>query len=229
MTIRVLIADDQELDPHGLRDDPRAPTTDIEVVGEAERRRGGCRAGARAAARRGADGRPDAADGRRSRRRAQLAGGRRRRRADAHARSTSTSTSTGRCARARGLPAQGRAARDAWWRRCGSSTPARRCSRPSITRRLIEEFAAPQRPARAADAARSSTLTPREREVLRLGRARPLQRARSPSELVVTEATVKTHVGSVLIKLDLRDRVQAVVLVYEQGIVEPGAQRPIRL
>ena len=59
--------------------------------------------------------------------------------------------------------------------------------------------------------------------MLRLIAARPVQRARSPRELHLSEATVKTHVGRILAKLGLRDRVQAVVLAYETGVVRPGA------
>jgi DNA-binding NarL/FixJ family response regulator len=94
---------------------------------------------------------------------------------------------------------------------------------PSITRRLIADFA--QRPAPAADPAGApelSTLTEREREVLILI-ARGLSNAEIAGSLYLGETTVKTHVGRVLMKLGLRDRVQAVVLAYETGIVTPGA------
>jgi DNA-binding NarL/FixJ family response regulator len=91
---------------------------------------------------------------------------------------------------------------------------------PSVTRRLIEAFA--QRPAEVAPApSRLAALTVRERDVLLL-----LARGRSNAEiaaaLFVSEATVKTHVGNLLAKLGLRDRVQAVILAYETGIVRPG-------
>jgi DNA-binding NarL/FixJ family response regulator len=85
---------------------------------------------------------------------------------------------------------------------------------PSVTRRLLDPAAA--RPA-ALD-----TLTARELEVLGLV-ARGMSNAEIAEHLVVSETTVKTHVGRVLAKLDLRDRVQAVVLAYETGIVRPGA------
>ena len=91
---------------------------------------------------------------------------------------------------------------------------------PTVTRRLIEAFA--RRPPEAAPSpARLGSLTAREREVLVL-----LARGRSNTEvaaaLFVSEATVKTHVGNLLAKLGLRDRVQAVILAYETGIVVPG-------
>jgi len=91
---------------------------------------------------------------------------------------------------------------------------------PSITRRLIEDFAARSDPIEPP-AAVLAELTPREREVLVLV-AHGLSNAEIASRLVVTEATVKSHVGAVLLKLGLRDRVQAVVFAYEHGIVVAG-------
>jgi DNA-binding NarL/FixJ family response regulator len=91
---------------------------------------------------------------------------------------------------------------------------------PSVTRRLIEEVA--RRPAtEPADHPWLSELTDRELDVLKL-MARGASNAEIASELIVGEATVKTHVGRVLAKLGARDRVQAVVLAYESGIVVPG-------
>ena len=90
---------------------------------------------------------------------------------------------------------------------------------PSITRRLIAEFA--RRPVPSDRPIGLDDLTARELEVLKLV-ARGLSNAEIASDLYVGEATVKTHVGRVLQKLDLRDRVQAVVLAYESGLVQPG-------
>jgi DNA-binding NarL/FixJ family response regulator len=91
---------------------------------------------------------------------------------------------------------------------------------PSITRRLIEDFAARTDPLEPP-AAVLERLTPREREVLVLV-ARGFSNSEIAERLVVTEATVKSHVGSFLMKLGLRDRVQAVVFAYEHGIVTAG-------
>ena len=88
---------------------------------------------------------------------------------------------------------------------------------PSITRRLVEEFA--RRPARAD--VPLGDLTARELEVLKL-MARALSNAEIANRLVVSEGTVKTHVARILMKLECRDRVQAVVAAYESGLVQPG-------
>jgi DNA-binding NarL/FixJ family response regulator len=91
---------------------------------------------------------------------------------------------------------------------------------PSATRRLIEEFARTS-PARREPPPAMSELTPRELEVFRLI-ARGRSNAEIAAELFVGETTVKTHVTRILMKLGVRDRVQAVVLAYESGIVAPG-------
>jgi DNA-binding NarL/FixJ family response regulator len=91
---------------------------------------------------------------------------------------------------------------------------------PTVTRRLIERFAeAPSR--RAANPAVLKDLSVREAEVLRLI-ARGLSNAEIATELVVSETTVKSHVAHVLMKLGVHDRVQAVVMAYETGFVTPG-------
>jgi DNA-binding NarL/FixJ family response regulator len=91
---------------------------------------------------------------------------------------------------------------------------------PAVTRRLIAEFArAPAAP--TAPPAELERLTDREREVLELV-ARGRSNAEIARELVVGQATVKTHVGRVLTKLGLRDRVEAVIWAYEAGLVQPG-------
>ncbi|MEJ2890415.1 response regulator transcription factor [Actinomycetospora sp. OC33-EN06] len=94
---------------------------------------------------------------------------------------------------------------------------------PSITRRLVAEFASRAVPARAVST-RLDALTAREREVLVLV-ARGLSNAEIAAHLVLAEQTVKTHVGRILTKLDLRDRVQAVVLAYETGVVTARLDR----
>ncbi|WP_217251074.1 response regulator transcription factor [Streptomyces sp. AC602_WCS936] len=92
---------------------------------------------------------------------------------------------------------------------------------PSVTRRLIADFAR-QRPAtRGRPALRLKALTERETEVLTLV-ARGRSNAEIAQTLVLAEQTVKTHVSRVLTKLDLRDRAQAVVFAYESGLVAPG-------
>src|SRR3954467_4561160 len=95
---------------------------------------------------------------------------------------------------------------------------------PSVTKRLIQDFSA----ARAAKAMEENPpsgldeLTTREMEVFKLI-ARGMSNNEIATELVVSETTVKTHVARILMKLGLRDRVQAVVLAYESGLVQPGA------
>jgi DNA-binding NarL/FixJ family response regulator len=89
----------------------------------------------------------------------------------------------------------------------------------SVTRRVIEEFAR-RSPAETPPSEALEELTEREVEVLRLV-ARGLSNAEIAEELVITPATAKTHVGRILMKLELRDRVQAVVFAYETGLVRP--------
>ena len=91
---------------------------------------------------------------------------------------------------------------------------------PALTRRLIEEFVRRPPPGDVVPD-RLTELTDREREVLALI-ARGLSNGEIASTLVVSGATVKTHVNRIFAKLDLRDRVQAVVLAYETGLVRPG-------
>ena len=96
---------------------------------------------------------------------------------------------------------------------------------PRITRRLLDKYARPLVPPGGDGARRASavvsTLTEREREVL-MAIAAGLSNAEIAARLFVSEATVKSHVGRILSKLGLRDRVQAVVLAYETGLVHPG-------
>ena len=92
---------------------------------------------------------------------------------------------------------------------------------PSITRRLIEEFARNQPIEREAPK-EVEELTARELEVFGLI-ARGMSNAEIAASLIVSETTVKTHVARILMKLHLRDRVQAVVYAYESGIIQPGA------
>jgi DNA-binding NarL/FixJ family response regulator len=92
---------------------------------------------------------------------------------------------------------------------------------PSVTRRLLDRFASKLPDPERARAPMLDSLTSRELEVLALV-ARGMSNAEIAERLVVSETTVKTHVGRILSKLDLRDRVQAVVLAYETGIVQPG-------
>ncbi len=91
---------------------------------------------------------------------------------------------------------------------------------PSITKRLIQEFASAA-PATSTPPKGLDELTARELEVFKLV-ARGLSNAEIAAELIVSETTVKTHVARVLMKLGLRDRVQAVVLAYESGVSVPG-------
>jgi DNA-binding NarL/FixJ family response regulator len=90
---------------------------------------------------------------------------------------------------------------------------------PTVTRRLIADVVA-RAPQKAASAKQLTTLTARETETLKAV-ARGLSNSEIAAELFVTEHTVKTHVSNLLTKLDLRDRVQAVVLAYETGLVIP--------
>ncbi|WP_067173858.1 response regulator [Microtetraspora niveoalba] len=91
---------------------------------------------------------------------------------------------------------------------------------PAVTRRLIDDMVR-SRPRRAVSPTGLDVLTERERETLLL-LGRGLSNAEIAAEMVVSEHTVKTHVSNVLMKLGLRDRVQAVVAAYESGLLQPG-------
>ncbi|MEV0696541.1 response regulator transcription factor [Saccharopolyspora sp. NPDC050389] len=91
---------------------------------------------------------------------------------------------------------------------------------PSVTKRLLDRFLG-ERGGQLRDASVLDVLTDREREVLVLV-AKGLSNAEIAGTLFLSEATVKTHLGRILSKLDVRDRVQAVVLAYETGLVKPG-------
>jgi DNA-binding NarL/FixJ family response regulator len=92
---------------------------------------------------------------------------------------------------------------------------------PSVTRRLIADFARRPRQPTVPPGTGLDVLTPRETEVLRLI-ARGLSNREISDSLVIAEQTTKTHVGRILMKLGLRDRAQAVVRAYESGLVTPG-------
>jgi DNA-binding NarL/FixJ family response regulator len=92
---------------------------------------------------------------------------------------------------------------------------------PSITRRLIEDYVTRPRQ-QPSPGVEFDRLTPREEEVLKLI-ARGLSNAEIAAQLYLSEPTVKTHVTRMLAKLGVRDRVQAVVLAYESGLVHPGS------
>jgi DNA-binding NarL/FixJ family response regulator len=94
---------------------------------------------------------------------------------------------------------------------------------PTIARRLIEEYV--RGPGLGSLSTELGALTEREAEVLRMI-AHGLSNTEVAGHRIVSQATVKTHVNRILSKLDLRDRVQAVVLVYECGLVRPGEPRP---
>ncbi|MEU9228588.1 response regulator transcription factor [Streptomyces massasporeus] len=95
---------------------------------------------------------------------------------------------------------------------------------PSVARRLVEQYTRPAARSRRPDP-RLDVLTARERETLLL-LARGLSNAEIATELVVSDHTVKTHVGNVLAKLGLRDRIQAVICAYETGLVAAGDPPP---
>jgi DNA-binding NarL/FixJ family response regulator len=94
---------------------------------------------------------------------------------------------------------------------------------PSVTRRVIERMAAEHPVAASFAKEKLDVLTPREREVLELI-ARGLSNGEIASEFVIEESTVKTHVKRILMKLHLRDRVQAVIFAYESGLTSPGSK-----
>ena len=96
---------------------------------------------------------------------------------------------------------------------------------PGITRRVIDAFVSTGGSARTEAAALVGSLTPREREVLGL-LARGLSNQAVSERLFVSEATTKTHVSNILAKLGISDRVQAVIVAYEAGVVRPGAADP---
>ena len=96
---------------------------------------------------------------------------------------------------------------------------------PSVTRRVVDRMAQQPTP-ELADNTRLAALTPRERETLALV-ARGLSNREIAAALSVEESTIRTHVKRILMKLDLRDRVQAVIFAYEAGMNQPGGRRQV--
>jgi DNA-binding NarL/FixJ family response regulator len=96
---------------------------------------------------------------------------------------------------------------------------------PSVTRRVIERMAG-EPVADGSASERLADLTPREREVLEL-LGRGLSNSEIAAALVIEETTVKTHVKRILMKLHLRDRVQAVIFAYENGVIRPGSRTAV--
>jgi DNA-binding NarL/FixJ family response regulator len=92
---------------------------------------------------------------------------------------------------------------------------------PSLTRRLVERFVLNAPASAAAERSRLAALTDREREVLALV-ARGLANGEIADRLFVGETTVKTHLGRILTKLGLRDRIHAVIFAYESGLIRAG-------
>ena len=220
MTIRVLIADDQALvrDGFGMILDAQP---DIEVVGGAADGREAIEMGPRAGARRRADGHPDA----RGRwHRGHPAPLRRRRARAPRILMLTTFDQNEYLYEAMKAGAGGFLLKDV--RREELVNAVRVIAAgdallaPALTRRLIEDFVRRPPPGTAIPDA-FAELTERETGVLRLV-ARGLSNAEIAERLVVSDATVKTHVARILSKLGLRDRIQVVVLAYESGFVQPG-------
>jgi DNA-binding NarL/FixJ family response regulator len=115
-----------------------------------------------------------------------------------------------------------RAGASASWRRSGSWPGGEALLAPAVTGAVTSEFAR-RSPSGAPPAAGLDELTAREREVL-LALCRGRSNSEIAADLVVSEATAKTHVARVLMKLGVRDRVQAVIFAYEAGLVAPGSR-----
>ena len=193
---------------------------DIAVVGEAADGAEAVRLARAAAARRGADGHPDARAGRPGGHPARSPPTSTRRRQGHHPDHVRPGRLRLRRAarRRQRLPGQGHRAGGADPRRAGGG-PRRRADRPAVTRRLIAEFAG--RATAPGPGPRLNALTEREREVMGLVAA-GLSNDEIAARLVLSPATAKTHVSRIMTKLDVRDRSQLVVLAYESGLVSPG-------
>ena len=219
--IRVLLVDDQELFREGVAVIVDAQDG-MEVVGHGGRRPRGGAAGRRARARRGADGHPDAGDGRRRGDPADLpaaSGSPGAAQAPVRVVVLTTFNLDDRAAtairlRRQRVPAQGHHAGACCATRSAPCTPATPCSRRATCPRCWTGSSARPRPTPAA----YLTLTDKEREVF-AAVARGLSNTEIAALVFASESTVKTHVGAILRKLGLRDRVQIVVFAHEHGLV----------